>query len=345
MAHRFLIKSDEKPCCAEEPSQEKGDPVLLRFQSRSMESIQVPVSAMSQQQPQIDRVLQGGGDSNSPVGVFDSGVGGLTILSELLRELPDERYVYFGDTGNCPYGVRPREEIQLLAENAARLLLSHHAKLIVVACNAASVSAISDLRVKFPFIEFVGVVPAVKPAAQLSRTGKVGVASTEASARSDFLRQLIEEHAGGVEVLAVGCPRLVTMVEAGRLGGPDVESVIREYIQPMLDAGIDTLVLGCTHFPAIRNAFQRVVGPQVTVIDSGDAIARRTRYLLTKLELLAAPDGEPFTRPRAPSSQDEFWCSGAAEDFSHVAGAILNSPIRACQAEGMLMQPSEAAGV
>jgi glutamate racemase len=298
---------------------------------------------MSQQQ--IDRVLQGGGDSNSPVGVFDSGVGGLTILTELFRELPGERFVYFGDTGNCPYGVRPREEIQLLAENAARLLLSHHAKLIVVACNAASVSAISDLRAKFPLIEFVGVVPAVKPAAQLSRIGKVGVASTEASARSDFLRQLIEEHASGAEVLAVGCPRLVTMVEAGRLEGPDVETVIREYIQPMLDAGIDTLVLGCTHFPAIRNAFQRVAGPEVAVIDSGEAIARRTRYLLTKLELLAASDGGPLTRPRVPSSQDEFWCSGPAEDFSRVAGGILNAPIPARQAEGMLMQPSEVAGV
>src|SRR5215472_1495265 len=165
--------------------------------------------------------------AEGPVGVFDSGVGGLTILGELLRELPDERYVYFSDTGNCPYGVRPREEIQLLAENAARLLLGHQAKLIVVACNAASVSAITDLRAKFPFIEFVGVVPAVKPAAQLSRTGRIGVASTEASARSDFLRQLIQEHAGGVEVLAVGCPRLVTMVEAGCLDGPEVEAVIR----------------------------------------------------------------------------------------------------------------------
>jgi glutamate racemase len=298
---------------------------------------------MSQQH--IDRLLQGIGDSHSPVGVFDSGVGGLTILGELLRELPGERFIYFGDTGNCPYGVRPREEIQLLAENAARLLLSLHAKLVVVACNAASVSAISHLRTTFPFIEFVGVVPAVKPAAQLSRTGKVGVASTEASARSDFLRQLIEEHAGGVEVLAVGCPRLVTMVEAGCLDGPEVEAVIREYIQPMLDAGIDTLVLGCTHFPAIRNAFQRVAGPQVTVIDSGEAIARRTRYLLTRLELLATPDSGPNTSPRLAGAHDEFWCSGPAEDFSHVASMILNAPVQAHRAEGMLMQSSEVAGV
>src|SRR5215472_3753127 len=127
--------------------------------------------------------------AEGPIGVFDSGVGGLTILGELLRDLPDERYIYYGDTGNCPYGVRPKAEIQLLAQNAARLLLSHQAKLIVVACNAATVSAISVLRACFSDIEFVGVVPAVNPAAGHCRAGKIGVAATEASARSDFIRQ------------------------------------------------------------------------------------------------------------------------------------------------------------
>ena len=281
--------------------------------------------------------------SRAPVGVFDSGVGGLTILGELLRELPDERFLYFGDTGNCPYGVRPREEIQLLAANAAQLLLDNRAKLIVVACNAASVSAITHLRASFPHIEFVGVVPAVKPAAERSRAGKVGVAATEVSARSEFLRQLIEQHASGVEVLAVGCPRLVTLAEAGQLEGPEVEEVIRGYIQPMLDAGIDTLVLGCTHFPAMRNAFELVAGAGVSVIDSGEAIARRTRYLLTKLDLLAEPSMGPLASPRAPGFQDEFWCSGDAEHFSRVATMILRSPVRAREVQGMLIKPGEVA--
>jgi glutamate racemase len=281
--------------------------------------------------------------SRDPVGVFDSGVGGLTILGELLRELPDERFIYFGDTGNCPYGVRPREEIQLLAENAARFLLDHRAKLIVVACNAASVSAITHLRASFPDTEFVGVVPAVKPAAERSRAGMVGVAATEVSARSEFLRQLIEQHASGVEVLAVGCPRLVTLAEAGQLEGPEVEEVIREYIRPMLDAGIDTLVLGCTHFPAMRNAFERVAGAGVTVIDSGEAIARRTRYLLTKLDVLAGPQVESVASPRVSSFQDEFWCSGDAEHFARVASMILQSPVRARTVQGMLIKPGEVA--
>ncbi|MGO8946189.1 MAG: glutamate racemase [Ktedonobacterales bacterium] len=286
-------------------------------------------------QQQIDRVARRNCTSNAPVGVFDSGVGGLTILAELLRELPGERYVYFGDTGNSPYGVRPQEEIQQLARSATQLLLRHGAKLIVVACNAASVSAITALRDSFPEVDFVGVVPAVKPAALHSRSGKIGVAATEASARSDFLRQLIRQHATGVEVLAVGCPMLVTLAEAGRLDGPEVEGVIREYIQPMLDAGIDTLVLGCTHFPAMRHAFEKVAGPEVEVIDSGEAIARRTRYLLTKLQLLAAPEMAPSQAPRAPGSQDEFWCSGEPDPFSQVAGMILHRPVRANQAPGM----------
>jgi glutamate racemase len=294
------------------------------------------------QEQTVQVTHRSGALAEAPLGVFDSGVGGLTILEELFRELPDERYIYYGDTGNCPYGVRPKAEIQLLAFNAAHLLLSHHAKLIVVACNAASVSAISALRTRFPGIEFVGVVPAVKPAAERSRTGKIGVAATEASARSDFLRQLIEQHASGVEVLAVGCPRLVLLAEAGRLEGPEVEAVIREYIQPMLDAGIDTLVLGCTHFPAMRSAFQQVAGPEVEIIDSGQAIARRTRFLLTRHQLLAAPTQDAMSKmPHALTSRVEFWCSGEAEHFAQVAEMILHQPVEARQALGMLIEPGE----
>ena len=135
----------------------------------------------------------------APVGIFDSGVGGLTVL----RELPDERFIYFGDTGNCPYCVRPEAQIQELALAVARFLLARDVKQIVVACNAASVSALASLRAAFD-VPFVGVVPAVKPAAERTRAGKVGVAATETSARSQYLRRLIAEHANGVEVLAAG---------------------------------------------------------------------------------------------------------------------------------------------
>lgn len=273
----------------------------------------------------------------APVGVFDSGVGGLTILKELLRELPDERYIYFGDTGNCPYGVRPVEEIQDLSRNAARFLLDHGAKVIVVACNTASVSALANLRDTFD-CPFVGVVPAIKPAAALTRTGRVGIAATEASARGDYLRQLIVEHANGVEVFAVGCPRLVLLAEEGILDGPDAESAIREYIEPMLSVGIDTLVLGCTHFPAMRAAFERLAGPAITVIDSGAAVARQVRRVLAGRGWLART-GHAASEPRALTSEDAFWCSGDPDHFAHVAAAILGEPVAVKNAPDMILPP------
>lgn len=276
----------------------------------------------------------------APVGVFDTGVGGLTILRELLRELPDERFVYFGDTGNCPYGVRPEREIQDLSIAAVRLLVDHGAKIIVVACNTASVSALKELREAFT-LPIVGVVPAVKPAAERTRVGRVGVAATEASARGNFLKRLIAEHANGVEVLAVGCPRLVTMVEDGQLEGPIVEAVVREYIAPMLDAGIDELVLGCTHFPALRSVFQRVAGPGVEVIDSGAAIARQARRVLERDGLLTTTGphaGGVADAPRPLGKDDLFLCSGPVATFEETASAILEQRIRASRA-GSLLAP------
>jgi glutamate racemase len=275
--------------------------------------------------------------ANGPIGVFDSGVGGLTILRELLRELPDERYVYFGDTGNCPYGVRTEEEIQALSVAAANFLLEREAKIIVVACNTASVSALAALRRAFD-TPFVGVVPAVKPAAEQTRTKRVGVASTEASAKGGYLQRLIRDHAGGVEVLPVGCPRLVTLAEEGKLDGPEVEGSVRGYIQPLLDCGIDILVLGCTHFPAMRPVFERVAGPAVAVIDSGAAIARQTRRVLTERGWLASE--RPALETPRPLSSDEFWHSGDQEQFERVASVLMGEPITAQRAPVAVMSPA-----
>ena len=273
--------------------------------------------------------------NRAPVGVFDSGVGGLTILAELLRELPGERYVYFGDTGNCPYGPRTVEEIQELSAEAARFLIGRGAKLIVVACNTASVSARVYLRSVFNQIQFVVVVPAVKPAALHTRAQRIGIAATEASARGDYLKSLIEEFAGDARVFAVGCPRLVTLAEAGLLDGPECEAAVRDYIQPMLDEGIDQLVLGCTHFPAMRAVFERVAGPAIEVIDSGPAVARHTRAVLTQRQLLAT-NSSPSEAPRSLGARDELWCSGDTEHFASVASAILGQPVSARFAAGMV---------
>lgn len=283
-----------------------------------------------------DSRIEGDPSASGAIGVFDSGVGGLTILRDLLRELPSERFLYFGDTGNCPYGVRPKTEIQALSLAGARFLLEHGAKIIVVACNTASVSALAELRERMPQIKFVGVVPAVKPAAQRTRAGVVGVAATEASARGDYLKDLIRQHANGVRVLAVGCPDLVTLAENGALDGPVAESAVRGYIEPMLREGIDMLVLGCTHFPAMRAVFERVAGPGVEVIDSGAAVALQTRRVLTREGLLVRDGDGPAAEPRAIRPDDEFWCTGDPTRFARVAAAILDAPITARLADGHL---------
>jgi len=276
------------------------------------------------------------------VGVFDSGVGGLTVLRDLLRELPDERYVFFGDTGNCPYGVRPESEIIQLSLNGTAFLLERGVKLIVVACNTASSAAIATLRAEHPEVEFVAVVPPVKPAAELSRVKRIAVAATNSAARSAYLRGLIHEFAKGVEVYPVGCQPLVTLAEAGRLDGPEVEREIRQRIEPLLAKGIDVLALGCTHFPAMRPVFERVVGPGVQVIDSGAAVARRTRDVLTLHGLLAASDRGPAAEPRAPRPDDEFWRSGTETSFEEVASLLLGGPVEARYAADMLWPPESA---
>ncbi|HEX9037635.1 MAG TPA: glutamate racemase [Ktedonobacterales bacterium] len=291
----------------------------------------------------LDRLnaKDGSGDERSshpePIGVFDSGVGGLTILQDLLRELPSERYIYYGDTGNCPYGVRPQSEIIQLSLNAAAFLIERGAKIIVVACNTASSAAIHALRAAYPQIKFVAVVPAVKPAAALSRSGRVAIAATESAAGGEYLRGLIAQFAQGVEVYPVGCQRLVALAEQGELDGPEVEAQIRADLGPSLARGVDVVALGCTHFPAMRAAFERVCGPGVTVIDSGEAVARQTRRVLRHEGLLATPDAGPLSAPRLPTAGDEFWRSGADGAFDRIAATILGGSPVSQYAEGMLL--------
>lgn len=265
--------------------------------------------------------------ADAPIGVFDSGAGGLTILSALLKELPHENYVYLGDTAHCPYGARSDEEITALSLDACRFLMAQGVKLIVVACNTASQAALSTLRATIPELSFVGVVPAVKPAARMTKRGRIGIAATNQAAKAIYLRQLIDEFAGGIQAFAVGCPDLVTLVERGQFEGPEVEELVRQALEPVLAEDIDVLVLGCTHFPALQAVIERVVGPKVQIIDSGQAIARRTRSVLQNAELLASA-----SLRGSGGGQLEIWSSGDPEAFSSVATHILHSPVRARRA-------------
>jgi glutamate racemase len=254
------------------------------------------------------------GKAEASIGVFDSGVGGLTILSALRQELPCENYIYLGDTMHCPYGARSEAEIIDLSARISRFLIAQGVKLIVVACNTASQAALAALRATFPSTPFVGVVPAVKPAARATKKGRIGIAATNQAAKATYLRQLIDEFAGGIQAFAIGCPELVTLVENGQFDGPEVEEIVRRALEPILREDIDVIVLGCTHFPALRPVIERVATRQVQVIDSGSAIARRTRYVL---------DTENLIQPNVTAGELCVWCSGDSEKFSAIASELL----------------------
>ena len=261
--------------------------------------------------------------AQAPIGVFDSGAGGLTILTALRQELPDENYIYFGDTAHCPYGARSEEEIIDLSVRANHFLLQQGVKLIVVACNTASQAALSVLRDTYD-IPFVGVVPAVKPAARMTKRGRIGVAATNSAVKASYLQHLIADFAANIEVYAVGCPELVTLVEEGELDGEVVDQTLQRAFAPLLANDIDVLVLGCTHFPALRPAIQHVVGENVQVIDSGAAIARRTHDILR---------AEGLTHPKQTERGNvQIVCSGEAQSFSRVASAVLGYPVTTRQA-------------
>jgi glutamate racemase len=264
--------------------------------------------------------------SDAPIGVFDSGAGGLTILSALRKELPFENYVYFGDTAHCPYGIRSEEDIIALSVQANKFLIEQGAKLIVVACNTASQAALATLRATFS-VPFIGVVPAVKPAARATKKGRIGIAATNQGAKALYLRQLIDEFAGGIEVFAVGCPELVALVERGELDGPPVEQTVKEALDPLLKEDVDVIVLGCTHFPALRPVIEHITHHRIHVIDSGTAIARRTHAILDTETLIrhSHSHGNAYGTLKV-------WCSADAEAFSGVARKVLGYPIIACQA-------------
>jgi len=274
---------------------------------------------------------QQAGKAEAPIGVFDSGAGGLTILSALRQELPGETYLYFGDTAHCPYGMRSDAEITALSVRASRFLIEQGAKLIVVACNIASQTALSTLRATFS-VPFVGVVPAVKPAALVTRKGRIGIAVTNKATRTPYLRQLINKFAEGISVYPVDCPELVTLVEQGELDGPFAEKVVQEALQPLLAEDVDVIVLGCTHFPALLPIIERITSNRVQIIDSGSAVARRTRSVLEAEAMISPASLNGTVGTLARDTQLQVWCSGDPAAFSKVAGRILGYPVVAWQA-------------
>lgn len=228
--------------------------------------------------------------ARDPIGVFDSGVGGLSVALELRARLPHEHIVYVADSAYCPYGGRPLEEIRDRSLRVGRFLLSHGAKVIVVACNSASAAALEALRDELP-VPIVGMEPAVKPAAATTRLGRVGVMATSATLSAERFDRLMASHAEHVQVFPQPCPGLVDLVEQGKTDGEEVGAALEEILRPLRDAEVDTVVLGCTHYPFLREAIGRVLGPGVTLIDTGAAVARQTERVLAAAGALAEAGG------------------------------------------------------
>lgn len=228
--------------------------------------------------------------SDAPIGVFDSGVGGLSVAREIRARLPAERILYFADTAYCPYGGRPLEEIRARSLAIGRHLLAQGAKVIVVACNSASGAALEALRETFS-IPIVGLEPAVKPAVAATRSGKVGVLATSATLQAERFDRLASTFATGVELFPQACPGLVDLVEAGETRGPEVAAVLEPLLAPLRDAGVDTVVLGCTHYPFLADAVRDVMGADIRILDSGDAVARQVERVLDEAGALATGEG------------------------------------------------------
>jgi len=222
---------------------------------------------------------------NRPIGIFDSGVGGLTIYKEIHKILPNESIIYLADSKNAPYGEKSKEQIIEISIKNTEFLLSKGCKIIVVACNTASTNAVQYLRENFN-VPIIRVQPAIKPAALNSRTKVVGILATKGTLKSDLLLETSQRFAQGVEVVEQVGEGLVSLIENGQMHSSEMDALLVRHIQPMLKKNIDYLVLGCTHYPFLTPQIKTLVGENVSVLDSGEAIARQTKVILEQENLI-----------------------------------------------------------
>lgn len=258
--------------------------------------------------------------SENPIGVFDSGIGGLSVLRIMREQMPNESVIYFGDQVHVPYGSRSMEEIQKFSEGITRFLLERNAKLIVVACNTASAAALKYLREKFPNVPFVGMEPAVKPAAESTKTGRVGVLATPATFQGALYASVVERFGAGVELFQHTCPGLVNQIENGELDSQSTRVILEDALLPMLEKNIDTVVLGCTHYPFVIPLIQKIVGENVRVIDPAPAVARQVNRLLESNAKQAQPSVGDQIRDKATT---RFFTSGETSAMKSLLPVLL----------------------
>jgi len=250
-----------------------------------------------------------------PIGIFDSGVGGLSVLREVRQQFPAEDLLYIADQSHVPYGIRSREDVQGFSEGIVRYLLNRKVKLIIIACNTASAVALEFLRKSYPDLPFVGMEPAVKPAAEETSTGIVGVLATPATFQGALYASTVERFAKGVKILPDTCPGLVELIEEGKIDHPETREILEKALYPMLEKGVDEVVMGCTHYPFVIPLIQEIVGDDIQVIDPAPAVARQAGRLLAEYDLLTDDGG---------NGETEFLTSGDPEELERIIGTLLN---------------------
>jgi len=223
---------------------------------------------------------------NKPIGLFDSGIGGTSIWKEVVKLVPNENTIYLADSKNAPYGEKSSEEIIALSVKNTEFLLSKGCKLIIVACNTATTNAIDYLRKNYT-IPFIGIEPAIKPAALLSKTGAIGILATKGTLSSKLFEKTTKEYTKNITTIEQDGEGLVPLIEEGKLNSPEINELLTAYLKPMLNFNIDHLVLGCTHYPYLIPQIKKIIGENITIIDSGEAVAKQTKAILEKHNLLS----------------------------------------------------------
>lgn len=262
----------------------------------------------------------------APIGVFDSGVGGLTVVREIIRQIPNERIIYFGDTARVPYGSKSRDTVTRFSEQIVRFLKTFQVKTIVVACNTASAYALDALE-RDSRIPIVGVVkPGAKAAAEATKNGRIGVIATEATIGSRIYTKYIQELNKDVTIYGKACPLFVPLVEEGLLEDPVTDEIARRYLSELIDIDIDTLILGCTHYPLIRSTLGRIMGKDVTLVNPAYETAMELKEMLARLDLLNDE------APGLGGNRYQFYVSDMAEKFLRFANSIIKYGILSAKA-------------
>jgi glutamate racemase len=252
---------------------------------------------------------------DGPIGIFDSGVGGLSVLREVRSRLPNEDLIYIADQAHVPYGNRSREEVFGFSAGIVRYLIRKQAKLVIIACNTASAVALTDLRSKYPALPFVGMEPAVKPAAEETVSGVVGVLATPATFQGDLYASTVERFAKGVKILQDTCPGLVKQIEDGDIDSDVTREILQRALDPMLAEGVDEIVMGCTHYPFVIPLIKEIVGEGVAVIDPAPAVARQAERLLNEYDLHTGKQNE--------GGITAFYTTGETSTLDSLIGTLL----------------------